>query len=823
LRTRYFLLSFKLTIDNGNTTNHGTPITAISVCPTCPAVTVTATEQLITSCGDTTPTPTTTVCTTGGVYNLGGNGNFVIVKDADCPTTISYNAPCQTCYVCPYGQCYDSHSKLVAVKNVIIYEYQGSQQVGCTYEDWYCQEIEQYYTHSTYIPSPTIFIYNDITINVTLAPTYLTYTETATVTATSTKTVSVLPTGSDNPISRGPSGQLSSAAPSASPSAAPSGGVALKFYLDAEQGLPIIQRDGKLAYDSSATSPITVYLRGDELYDANGNVLYINLTDLASNAQSIIYFALDSTQVPSDGATHIFSLLNGLTLQVTVNGETLVELTCSDDGFIHFGRAGTRGCQAGTLVTTPVFPSSSASAAPSSEPQSVTPSINPASNGPSSIPSVAPSAAPSSAPSVAPSFAPSSIPSIAPSGPAASSGSPSVAPSDSPSGIPSDLPSLPPSVAPSDVPSSAPSVAPSAAPSAPASPNTLHVAVDNEEIEACAPDNPSPTRKLMRRSLPRAAKVTATLLDPTAAPVPGVLITLHGGVSGEAYFDGIQDSMDGSYTGVTDSNGQVIVTLNCPDATVSFDFTATADILGFAVLNSDNSVPVQIIAGAVNCDDSYFSPYSSDGNTVTQGDEVDFTIDLADYYGNTITIDTYPVCINVSPAINSNTQYCLSTGTSAYFSFTQSTYAGDMTFTADVCSGTFTKTYTWAPPPISCGSVVYSQGFVSNTYRDLVDLVVTLSNGATPVTGAAITVTSKFNVFWPPGTQDVNAGPSLKTITLIDNSDGTYSYPPGYDVSYVYNNLDGNSPNRKDPLTVVITHPSINCNVVKNVNWYQPS
>jgi hypothetical protein len=146
-----------------------------------------------------------------------------------------------------------------------------------------------------------------------------------------------------------------------------------------------------------------------------------------------------------------------------------------------------------------------------------------------------------------------------------------------------------------------------------------------------------------------------------------------------------------------------------------------------------------------------------------------------------------------------------------------------MTFTADVCSSTFTETYTWAPPPISCNSVVYSSGFSSNTYRDVVNLVVTLDNGATPVTGATITVTSKFNVFWTPGTKDENVGPSLKSITLIDNTDGTYSYPPGYDTTYVYNNLDGNSPNRKDPLTVVITHPSINCNVVKNVNWYQPA
>ena len=316
--------------------------------------------------------------------------------------------------------------------------------------------------------------------------------------------------------------------------------------------------------------------------------------------------------------------------------------------------------------------------------------------------------------------------------------------------------------------------------------------------------------------------VTATLLDETAAPVPGVSVTLKGGVIGEAYFDGVRDSGDGTYTGVTDSNGQVIVTLNCADASASFDFTATADILGFAVLNSDNSVPVTIVAGEVSCSESNFRPYSRDGDTVTQGDEVDFTIDLADYYGNTRTIDSYPVCINVSPAINSQAQYCLSTGTSAYFPFTQSTYSGAMTFTADVCSSTFTKTYTWAPPPISCNSVVYS-GFGSNTYRDVVDLVVTLDNGGTPVTGATITVTSKFFVFWTPGTKDENAGPSLKSITLIDNSDGTYSYPPGYETTYVYNDLDGNSPNRKDPLTIVITHPSINCNVVKNVNWYQPA
>lgn len=213
----------------------------------------------------------------------------------------------------------------------------------------------------------------------------------------------------------------------------------VQFYLDAKRGLPIIQKDGKLAYDTNTdANPVTVYLKGDQLFDGKGLALYISTSDLNSNHQSIVYFS-DPNLVPSDGVTHIFALLDKV-LQVTVNGETLVELLCFDDGYIHFGRKNTEGCTTGQAVTQPEdSPMSSSS--------------------PSSAPSMAPSMSRSNVASLQPA---SRAPSVAPSNPA-SIGS-SQAPSEAPSVAPSQAPSVGPSEAPSVAPSEAPSVAPSVAP-----------------------------------------------------------------------------------------------------------------------------------------------------------------------------------------------------------------------------------------------------------------------------------------------------------------------------------------------------------------------
>ena len=75
-------------------------ITTISVCPTCPPISVTRTTQPITSWCSSSTTPTATTCITGGICE------FYIVKDSECPTVIEYNAPCETGYVCPYDQCW---------------------------------------------------------------------------------------------------------------------------------------------------------------------------------------------------------------------------------------------------------------------------------------------------------------------------------------------------------------------------------------------------------------------------------------------------------------------------------------------------------------------------------------------------------------------------------------------------------------------------------------------------------------------------------------------------------------------------------------------
>lgn len=109
-------------------------ITTITCCDTCAPVTVTATDQLVTSCASTTK-PTSTVCNEVGIYHLGED--FYPCNEAPC--TIQYNAPCPTCYVCAYSDCWAPGAMINSKpKNVKVYEYFGSEQVGYCEENWWC-------------------------------------------------------------------------------------------------------------------------------------------------------------------------------------------------------------------------------------------------------------------------------------------------------------------------------------------------------------------------------------------------------------------------------------------------------------------------------------------------------------------------------------------------------------------------------------------------------------------------------------------------------------------------------------------------------------
>lgn len=106
-------------------------ITTLSCCDTCAPVTVTASAQLITSC-TTGYTKTTTVCETAGVYVLGEK--FYPCNSPPC--LIEYQAPCPTCYVCPYSDCWVPSN--LKTKHVTICEYFDGydNEIACWDEQW---------------------------------------------------------------------------------------------------------------------------------------------------------------------------------------------------------------------------------------------------------------------------------------------------------------------------------------------------------------------------------------------------------------------------------------------------------------------------------------------------------------------------------------------------------------------------------------------------------------------------------------------------------------------------------------------------------------
>ena len=109
------------------------PFTTLTCCPTCEAIPITCTTQPITSCA-TTYKPTTTVCTEEGIQKCGDE--FYPCWNPPC--TIQYSAPCPTCYVCPYSDCWAPDSDNIMSKHVQVYEYIEDMHVGYWDEDWEC-------------------------------------------------------------------------------------------------------------------------------------------------------------------------------------------------------------------------------------------------------------------------------------------------------------------------------------------------------------------------------------------------------------------------------------------------------------------------------------------------------------------------------------------------------------------------------------------------------------------------------------------------------------------------------------------------------------
>ncbi len=106
-------------------------ITTLVCCDTCAPITVTSSAQPITSC-TTAYTKTATVCETGGVVLLGEK--FYPCNSPPC--AIEYEAPCPTCYVCPYSDCWVPNN--IKPKHVTVYEYFGGydREIARWMEDW---------------------------------------------------------------------------------------------------------------------------------------------------------------------------------------------------------------------------------------------------------------------------------------------------------------------------------------------------------------------------------------------------------------------------------------------------------------------------------------------------------------------------------------------------------------------------------------------------------------------------------------------------------------------------------------------------------------
>jgi len=159
-----------------------TSATYVTPCPVCPVATVTSSAQPIVISVTTTYKPTTLYCPTPGTYTYQKTTTY-------CPaaTTITYIVACPTFYYCPYNV------YLEPVKTVDVYCYE--EEVLVKYQKETYVPLPPVTTTTTkYISEPTIFIYNDITINVTVVPTTITYDYTTTKTTTTTATVTYTPT-----------------------------------------------------------------------------------------------------------------------------------------------------------------------------------------------------------------------------------------------------------------------------------------------------------------------------------------------------------------------------------------------------------------------------------------------------------------------------------------------------------------------------------------------------------------------------------------------------------------------------------------------------
>jgi hypothetical protein len=411
-----------MTVTAYKTINDCSPIsTVVTPCSACAPCTVTAWTQPITST-TTSSYPTSTYARTAGYY-----------EECSCqiasPQWIYFDTPCEVEYSCPYQDWY-----FMNTKTVYVHARHNGQDLGSWEEHWDLKPTMVPSPVVTYFPTPTVVVINDITINVTVAPTYITYTTTATSTVTSVSTVTATPTGVTNPGAGTPVQTFK-----------------LVGTLNGQEGV-IVQQGGNLVFvpgDSTTGVAFTLTSTG-ELMTANGQ--YVSLTFANGNGSPFVYGAALRKRDIADGT--YFGIFSGSgSFGMSINGTTITIQICGANALSGSDNL-MDGCTQITLtitsVNTPISSgiSSAPSSAPASSPSSAPSSIpTPASGFPSSSPSFTGTIVPASAlPSNIPS-APISYPTIIPT-------------SDLPSGIQSLLPTLLPSSG-LEIPTPLPSILPS--------------------------------------------------------------------------------------------------------------------------------------------------------------------------------------------------------------------------------------------------------------------------------------------------------------------------------------------------------------------------
>ncbi|ODQ50394.1 hypothetical protein SAICODRAFT_73439 [Saitoella complicata NRRL Y-17804] len=314
----------------------------------------------VTSYGGVETTTITITLPAAGTYDVVGEPVTVTA-----PTTLTQEYPCPTQYVYPWAAAPTGPVTVTVYKTVIVGAFPS---VAVWTETWapvpttWTTEYVAPTTVTSYVPAPTtIIINNDITIDVTIAPTFITYettaTVTSTVTSTATSTVSAITTET----------VTTSAAASATP---------LTLYAD-NAGTLILAEDGTLVFENNTaptvfglnanTGALTIFSTGETVATTNDdNSAFTTTTALARRSLNLL-------AKRQSGLIAGFWRLIGTILNFAINGETQVLAACpasraSRFSLRHFGR-GRRlatGCFVVTLTTVPPTAETTTSSAVSS-------------------------------------------------------------------------------------------------------------------------------------------------------------------------------------------------------------------------------------------------------------------------------------------------------------------------------------------------------------------------------------------------------------------------------------------------------------------------